>query len=224
MKCILLDADGTLFDTADAIRKAVQETAKEFQLSIDVDYVISETLNILEGRKSRLNFLIIAFHFGFLSLRHPLRIFRIKKFYEERFVAYALETKLLPGAKEALEHFWNFRLAVVTARGKEWTYATLEKHEISHYFEVVVTTDDVKKEKPAPDSIMRAVSLLQADPQECLYVGDLPSDIRAGRRAGVRTAAVLTGLSSRKTLEKEKPDFIFEDLKELAFHVGSERC
>ncbi|MBU7030411.1 MAG: HAD family hydrolase [Theionarchaea archaeon] len=221
MKCILLDLDGTLIDTAAAIRRAVQETADEFQLPIDVDHIISETLNILEGRKSRLNFLIIASHFNFLSLRHPLRIFEIKKFYEERFSAYTQETELLPGVKESLERLKGFRLAIVTARGKEWTEASLEKHGICEYFEVVVTTDDVKKEKPDPASIMKALTLLGVDPHQCLYVGDLPSDMRAGKRAGVKTAAVLTGLSSRETLEKEEPDYIFKNLKELVLHSDS---
>lgn len=218
VKCIILDLDGTLIDTADAIRRAVRETADEFQLPIHVDRVISETLNVLEGRKSRLNFLIIAFHFKFFSWKNPLRIFRIKKFYEERFSAYTGETTLVSGVKESLERLTTCRLAVVTARGREWTDACLKRHGISEYFEVVVTTDDVKKEKPDPASLIKAVTLLEVDPDECLYVGDLPSDIRAGKRAGVQTAAVLTGLSSRETLEKEEPDYVFENLEELVLH------
>lgn len=217
VECILLDLDGTLFDTADAIRKAVQETKDEFQLPINVEQVISETLNMLGGRKSRLNFLVVASHYGFLSW-NPLRILKIKQFYEERFSLYTGETKLLPGVKEVLERLTNFRLAIVTARGKDWTESALRKHKISEYFEVVVTTDEVKKEKPDPASLVKAVTLLKVDPADCLYVGDLPSDIKAGKRAGVKTAAVLTGLSSKKYLEKEEPDFIFENLQELASH------
>lgn len=218
MECILLDLDGTLFDTADAVRKAVTETKNEFQLPIDVDQIISETLNMLEGSKSRLNFLIIASHYGFLSW-NPLRILKIKKFYEERFRTYSGEPTLLPGVKEALKRLSHFRLAIVTARGKAWTEAALKKHTISDWFEVVVTTDDVRKNKPDPASLMKAVTLLKVDPADCLYVGDLPSDIKAGKRAGVKTAAVLTGLSSKEYLEKEEPDFIFKDLQEFASHI-----
>ncbi len=223
VKCILFDLDGTLVDTAEAIKRAVQETKDKFQLPIDVDHVISEALTVLEGRKSRLNFLVIASHFGFLSWKQPLRIFKIKKFYEERFSAYTRKTTLLPGVKEVLEHLSAFRLAIVTARGKEWTHASLKEHGILTYFEVVVTTDDVEKEKPHPDSILEAVTLLKTDPVDCLYVGDLPSDMRAGKRAGVKTAAILTGLSSRERLERENPDFIFETLEELAVYLGSIR-
>ena len=69
---------------------------------------------------------------------------------------------------------------------------------------------------------MKAVTLLNVTPQDCFYVGDLPSDIRAGKRAGVKTVAVLTGLASRERLEKEKPDFMYMNLQELALKVNSE--
>lgn len=222
MKCILFDLDGTLIDTSDAIRRAVKETKEEFQLPVQVDHIISETLNILEGRKSRLNFLVIAFHYGFFSWKNPLRIFRIKQFYEERFSSYTKTCPLLPGVKESLEQLTKFRLAVVTARGRQWAETSLKEEGIRNYFEVVVTTDDVEKEKPHPDSIIEAVTRLTVDVADCLYVGDLPSDIRAGKRAGVKTAAVLTGLSSKERLEKENPDFIFDDLKELASYFAGQ--
>lgn len=216
MKCVLFDADGTLFDTADAIKRAVRETALEFSLDINVDQAVSDALNVLEGRKSKLNFLILGIHYKFVSWKHPFRVFQIKKDFDKRFFTYTREDKLVPGVREALEDLKSVRLAVVTSRSREWTEVSLENCGIAGYFEVVVTTDDVERDKPHPGPVLKAVALLGVEPGECLYVGDLPSDIRAGKRAGVRTAAVLTGLSSRERLERENPDFIFENLRELA--------
>jgi len=215
VKCILFDLDGTLFDTADAIRRAVEETKTAFNLTIDVDQVINESLNVLEGRKSKLNFLIIAFHFHFFSWKNPFRIFRIKQFFEDRFITYTREGILFPGVAEALRALSRYRLAVVTSRERMWAENALQKHELLSYFEVMVTTDDVEKDKPHPAPLQKAVSLMQVDPCECLYVGDLPSDIRAGKRTGVHTAAILTGLSPRDRLAEEHPDYIFENLEDL---------
>ncbi|MBU7032806.1 MAG: HAD family hydrolase [Theionarchaea archaeon] len=215
VKCILFDLDGTIFDTADAIRRAVEETKVAFNLTIDVDHVINESLNVLEGRKSKLNFLIIAFHFNFFSWKDPLRIFQIKQFFEDRFRAYTREGVLFPGVIDCLHGLSAYRLAVVTSRERAWAEDSLRKHDLLHLFEVMITTDDVKKDKPHPAPLQRALTLLKVDPSDCLYVGDLPSDIRAGKRTGVRTAAILTGLSPRSRLEKEHPDYIFEDLEEL---------
>jgi HAD superfamily hydrolase (TIGR01509 family) len=215
VKCILFDLDGTIFDTADAIRRAVEETKAAFDLTFDVDQVINESLNVLEGRKSKFNFLIIAFHFNFFSWKHPFRIYHIKQFYEKRFTTYTREGILLPAVKECIHALTDYRLAVVTSRDRIWAETSLQNHGLLHCFEVMVTTDDVQKDKPHPAPLQKAVSLLAVDPEECLYVGDLPSDIRAGKRTGVHTAAVLTGLSPRDRLEEEHPDYIFENLSQL---------
>jgi HAD superfamily hydrolase (TIGR01509 family) len=216
VECIIFDLDGTIIDTADAIRTAVEETKEKFQLNINVHQVITDTLNILNGRKSKLNFLRIAFHYNFLSWKNPLKIFKIKNFYQERFSEYTSNTSLVPGAFNALKILSdNFRLAVVTARTREWTEHVLHTHGIFSYFEVVVTTDEVKKEKPHPASLVTAVELLGTTPKECVYIGDLPSDIRAGKRAHVKTVGILTGLSSKDRLERESPDWIVESLDQL---------
>jgi phosphoglycolate phosphatase-like HAD superfamily hydrolase len=48
-----------------------------------------------------------------------------------------------------------------------------------------------------------------------VVVGDSVVDIRAGKNAGAKTVAVLSGIFSREELEKEKPDLILESVKEL---------
>jgi phosphoglycolate phosphatase len=50
---------------------------------------------------------------------------------------------------------------------------------------------------------------------QCAIVGDSVVDIQAGKFAGAKTIAVLTGLFSRKELEKNKPDFIIKDVNSL---------
>lgn len=60
--------------------------------------------------------------------------------------------------------------------------------------------------------ILKSVSF---DPKETLLVGDTEHDINAGRSAGIKTAAVLSGYRSRKHLEEAKPDFIIKNVTEL---------
>lgn len=50
---------------------------------------------------------------------------------------------------------------------------------------------------------------------ETIIVGDTEHDINAGRSAGIRTAAVLSGYRSRKHLEEAKPDFIIDSVAGL---------
>ena len=78
--------------------------------------------------------------------------------------------------------------------------------------------------KPAPGIVFEAMRRLQADPATTLMVGDgLDLDIVAGHRAGVTTALVLTGLTSRAeadaATDDRHPDMVFPDLPTL-LHVA----
>ncbi len=74
--------------------------------------------------------------------------------------------------------------------------------------------------KPAPGIVNQAMHLLGVSPQETLMVGDgLELDVVAGHAAGVATALVLTGLTSREEAEAatgdQKPEYIYADVAEL---------
>jgi pyrophosphatase PpaX len=80
-------------------------------------------------------------------------------------------------------------------------------------FDVLVGNDDVKHSKPYPDEIFKAEKLLHVK-AECI-VGDSIYDIRAGKKAKVKTVAVLSGIYTRDMLRKEKPDYILKDIRGL---------
>ena len=80
-------------------------------------------------------------------------------------------------------------------------------------FDLIVGSDDVKHSKPYPDELFLAEKLLHHKID--YIVGDSIYDVRAGKRAKVKTVAVLTGLYPRNILKKEKPDFIIKNLKSL---------
>ena len=80
-------------------------------------------------------------------------------------------------------------------------------------FDVIVGNDDVKHPKPAPDEIFKAKKLTHLKPE--YIVGDSIYDIKAGKRAKIKTIAVLTGNTPKSTLKKEKPDFILKNITEI---------
>jgi len=80
-------------------------------------------------------------------------------------------------------------------------------------FDVFVGNDDVKHSKPYPDEILKAEKLLHVK-AECM-IGDSIYDVRAGKKAKIKTVAILSGVYTRNMLKKEKPDFILKDIKEL---------
>jgi phosphoglycolate phosphatase-like HAD superfamily hydrolase len=50
---------------------------------------------------------------------------------------------------------------------------------------------------------------------DCIIVGDSISDMRAGKAAGSKTVAVLSGLFSYQELVEENPDLIIKDVTVL---------
>jgi len=91
----------------------------------------------------------------------------------------------------------------------------LEKNGVAQWIDTVVTNDDAPNPKPAPDTVLECCRRLSVQPQKSLFVGDTGVDIRAGKAAGTITAGVLTGFDNRKTLHREAPDVILNQVKEL---------
>jgi len=79
----------------------------------------------------------------------------------------------------------------------------------------VVTALDVKKPKPFPDALQIAAERLEVKIQDCAIIGDSVVDVQAGKSAGAKTIAVLSGLFSRGELEKQRPDLIIRDINSL---------
>jgi phosphoglycolate phosphatase len=52
--------------------------------------------------------------------------------------------------------------------------------------------------------------------KEIVVIGDSIHDVACGRSLGVKSVAVATGLTRPEALAREKPDFLFEDLADLA--------
>ena len=78
-------------------------------------------------------------------------------------------------------------------------------------FDIIIGKDDVKKSKPYPDEIFKAEHLLKTKAK--YMVGDSIYDIQAGKKAKVKTIAVLTGNDTLKNIKKEKPYKIIKSIK-----------
>jgi pyrophosphatase PpaX len=87
---------------------------------------------------------------------------------------------------------------------------------IEHLFDVVVGSDDTELHKPDPAPIRHALELLEAAPDDAVYIGDSPFDIRAAKAAGVHAIAVTWGgIHPRERLEAEGPDAVVSTTEEL---------
>lgn len=81
-------------------------------------------------------------------------------------------------------------MAIATGGTRLVIEKTLQAVGVSDLFEEVVTADDVKVGKPAPDIFLKAAQLLGVSPLKCLVLEDAPAGVMAAQLAGMQVISV----------------------------------
>jgi HAD superfamily hydrolase (TIGR01509 family) len=124
---------------------------------------------------------------------------------------------LFPNVKEVLEELRQMKLhlAVATSSVSASARPFLDRHQLTGFFEIIVTGEEVEHGKPAPDIYLRAANKLGIPPDACLVVEDALPGVAAGKAANMRVAAIPdTRFVNPREYEK-KADYLLSSLKEL---------
>jgi HAD superfamily hydrolase (TIGR01509 family) len=87
-------------------------------------------------------------------------------------------------------------MAIATGGTRFVIEKTLKAVGISDWFDEVVTADDVKEGKPAPDVFLHAAKLMGVSADRCLALEDAPAGILAAQRAGMQVIAIPSPFTS----------------------------
>lgn len=130
-----------------------------------------------------------------------------KKFYKL--------AKVKKGVRNTLEILSKkYSLAIVSNAASRSILLLLKAAGLDRkYFSTVIGNDGVSHSKPWPDEIMKAEKLMRHKAR--FMVGDSIYDVMAGKKAGVKTIAILSGRYSRKQLEMVNADYILERFNDL---------
>jgi pyrophosphatase PpaX len=148
----------------------------------------------------------------------PARADDLLACYREHNMPLHDELQPCRGIVDVLEqlHREGRRLGIVTAKRQAGIGLAFGVLPLAHLFDAAVASDDVGRGKPYPDGILRALELLEAQPDEAAYVGDSPFDVEAAKRASVHSVAVTWGgIHSRETLENARADTLVDSPEEL---------
>jgi pyrophosphatase PpaX len=119
---------------------------------------------------------------------------------------------LLPGLRAE-----GRKLGIVTAKRHRTVALALDRFPaLREDFDIVVAHEDTERHKPDPDPVLHALDRLGATPQQAVYIGDSPFDIRAAKSAGTFAVAVAWGgIHPDDRLLAEKPDAFVRSPEEL---------
>jgi len=79
----------------------------------------------------------------------------------------------------------GLKLAVATSSSPEIVNILLNKGEISHFFDAIVTTSEAGKSKPSPDVYLLAAKKIGVLPESCIVFEDSPNGLLAAKSAGM---------------------------------------
>jgi len=122
---------------------------------------------------------------------------------------------LMSGVKETVAELSQiYKLGLVSSSGREFVQAILKSTDLEKYFLTIVTAEDVKREKPAPDGFLLAAKKLRVDPRECVVIEDAEKGVIAAKDAGMKVIAI----PNRKTSDNDfsRADLIIENIGSLA--------
>ena len=206
-KAILFDLDGVLVDSHAVIERQWQLWADQHGLDV------AKIFAIMHGRRTIETIQEIA-----PSLPVALEAQKLEQLeIEDRSGLVAMA-----GAADLLATLPVGRWAVVTS-GSRMLARTRLLHVGLPLPSILISADEVHHGKPHPEGYLKAASLLDIAPQQCVVIEDAPAGIQAARAAGIPVIAVATSHASEYL---QQADICIPSLAALAINkklsAGSE--
>jgi len=140
-----------------------------------------------------------------------------KKEYYTYYSKNHWKAKLYPGIKDILNYLKNknYPLGIFTGKGRQASLITLKKLEVDHYFNLIVTGDDVTNHKPSAEGILKFVNQFGLKKDRVLMIGDSVSDVKASKEAGIKIASVLWDSYANDKVKAMQSNYYFYSVEEL---------
>ena len=176
MKLMMIDLDGTLFDTKKVNYLAYMEAMQVYGYKIDYEYYCK----FCNG-KHYMDFLpqISTNDKEILQKIHENK----KKIYNKYLNEARLNEKLVDLIRISRV---EYKTALVTTASKKNTYDILEKYNLIGIFDLILTHEDVTKSKPDPEGYIKAMQFFNVQPDQCIIFEDSDTGIQAAEKSGVQ--------------------------------------
>ena len=210
-KYALIDMDGTLYDSMPYHNRAWREMMAENGVATKPDEFFLyegmtgyDTINLIFNRE-----------LGRSTTREEARRLYDRK--AEIFVSYG-EKGLIKDADKMIGMLIDKGIGrvLVTGSAQQSLLSRLE-HDFPGGFsrDKMVTAHDVEHGKPDPEPYLKGLEKAGVGADEAFVIENAPLGVRAGKRAGIFTVALMTGPIPREEFEREGADLIFTSMTEF---------
>jgi phosphoglycolate phosphatase len=180
---VLFDLDGTLVDTApDLVAVLNRMLAEAGRAAIPYAIARNEVSNGASGLVQ------LGFGTGLAAMEFERLSVRFIELYTAR---VCVKSRIFRGLENIHEVVYKegMRWGIVTNKPRLMTLPLLEHLGLAGLPGSIVSGDQLPQRKPHPAPLLLAAEELGVSPDRCVYVGDAPRDIQAGRAAGMMTIA-----------------------------------
>lgn len=205
---VIFDLDGTLLNTLDDLANALNHTLTQFGFPArtrdEVQNFVGNGLRKLLER---------AIPNGLDNPEFEEVFVQFKSYY----TAHCKEVTLpYPGIMEVLTTLFEKQIPMAIVSNKN---DAAVKELSADFFKGLIPVAIGEREgilkKPAPDTVLAALSELGADASTAVYVGDSDVDIKTAANSGMDCISVSWGFRGREFLEKEGASVIIDTPSEL---------
>lgn len=170
VNAVLFDLDGVIVDSFDSWVLAITDMLDEYNMIDQVDW----------------KFLAEFWGRGVDAICYELGLDKkAAEYCYSRQMTHIDLIKLINNTEEVLIYLKNkYKLGIVTNIPRLNATTVLDKFGLTNFFDVIMTIEDVNRQKPDPEIIFKACNMLGCKPENTVLVGDTESDVIAGKQAG----------------------------------------
>lgn len=206
-KAFIFDLDGVLIDT----EPVFFEHMKGFLESKNFDISNLKFTDVVgtdaQSRFKALSKKIPNFYKDIDTFRSEFKKF--KKDYK-----FDYKTVVFDGVYDILEDLKNkgYKIALASSSYKDTIKKVMDELNFYHYFDFVISGEDLKESKPNPEIYLKTVEELGLIPDECLVVEDSTTGIKAAKSAGLYTVAIK---DKKFYIDQSQADICISSISEL---------
>lgn len=201
---IIFDLDGTLLNTIDDLRDAVNYTLRQYGLPERT------TRQVLDAIGTGARNLVRD---SLPGNPDDSYVDQVLATYQAYYATHAkIKTRPYEGIPQALEEIGRkYPIAIVSNKPDVAVKPLCAEFFGSHIFALGETADIPRK--PAPDMVYKAMEAIGVE--RCIYVGDSEPDVQVSKNAHCKCLSVLWGFRDEACLKKAGAEYFCRDPKDL---------
>ena len=185
IKAVLFDMDGVLIDARNWHYEALNEALSPFGFNINEELHLSK----LDGLPTKVKLNYLTDNFNLPKSIHDL-IFNLKQDLTNRLASYNCKPNVQHLEMLSNLKAFDIKVGVVTNSIRRTSQLMLDLAGITSYVDLLVTNEDVERNKPFPDPYLKALDILKLKSEDVLVIEDSQHGIEAAVNAKCRVLEV----------------------------------